>query len=522
MAASSNDNQGLKIAVACFVMLSVILAVTTYFGFSNYATSEKKLEQTNSDLSTTKNDYEKLRRLMIDIREKVGLPKAEDEDVPKQVTKNLEEMTKKVAGIAEEGRKTIDAYKGSGGNLGKLDEIRQSLDAIVAGLNAPASNSLLGSLDRLHEMLNNQTQLATALALEFHDTRRQLEAVDQVNAAQLDVEKKAVAGAKEDLNSEHGKHETERTSLMVKLDALQSDLNKLAGENTKLKNEITQREEDYRKAREDLLTQVRYFRGVVELKENVLDKKDGTISYVDYTQDRVGTDLRRSQGVREQMVFTVFDRDAKGIPSDKPKGTIELIKVGETGSIARIIETKKSTEPLRPGDQLYSPVFDANKPLQYALIGKMDVNRDGRDDREDLKRMIRAAGGIVSYDLPPPGVGVETGKLTALISWYVTDDRLAFHPSVVREAKQMAAEESTFLAKKTEAIRVARLDGIRPIPLERLLGQLGYSYGGSVPGKVEVIDRPNVNIIQNPKGRIGILPPKEGEEEKKDEEQPKS
>ena len=31
--------------------------------------------------------------------------------------------------------------------------------------------------------------------------------------------------------------------------------------------------------------------------------------------------------------------------------------------------------------------------MRIALVGKIDINRDGRDDRADLKRMIEGAGG---------------------------------------------------------------------------------------------------------------------------------
>ncbi len=43
--AASNDSQGLKIAVAVFIALSVILAVTSYFLYSNGAVAEAKLRR---------------------------------------------------------------------------------------------------------------------------------------------------------------------------------------------------------------------------------------------------------------------------------------------------------------------------------------------------------------------------------------------------------------------------------------------------------------------------------------------
>ncbi len=62
--------------------------------------------------------------------------------------------------------------------------------------------------------------------------------------------------------------------------------------------------------------------------------------------------------------------------------------------------------------------------MRFALVGKIDVNRDGRDDREELKRMIQEAGGVVDFDLPPADLGKETGTLSPRIDWYVIDDRM--------------------------------------------------------------------------------------------------
>ena len=60
---------------------------------------------------------------------------------------------------------------------------------------------------------------------------------------------------------------------------------------------------------------------------------------------------------------------------------------------------------------------------RFALIGKIDANRDGTDDRAAFKRVIEAAGGSVDYDLPAPEDGQEVGKLAPRIDWYVVDDR---------------------------------------------------------------------------------------------------
>ncbi|MDB5351703.1 MAG: hypothetical protein JWN86_2950 [Planctomycetota bacterium] len=504
--AANNDNQGLKIAVACFVMLSVVLAVTTYFGFKNYAETDAKLVTAQGEVKSEKDEQAKLQRIVNDLKDTIGVTKTEDAEASKAIKKNIDEITKKVATAADETRKAIDQYKGAGGALGNIDALKQSLDTITSGMNDPAK-TLQSTADRLQELLLNQSMIATHLGLEFHDTRKQLEAANQVNQAKLDVETKAVKDTKTDLEAEHNKHETDRISLGNKVDALQTDTNKQAQEIIRLKNQLTAMEDDFKKRTDDLLVQLRNWRDIAEKKDTVLDKKDGVVQFVDYGRGEVRTSIGRSVGAHEQMVLSVFDKNAPGLPTDKPKGTVELIQVGPNGSLARIIDTKNSINPIRSGDQLYSPTWDPGRPQQFALIGKMDVNRDGRDDREDLKRMIQASGGIVSYDLPPPGVGVESGKLTPLIAWYVVDDRDAFHPAALREGKGMGTEEQGFLDKRTTAIKTARLDGIRPLSIERLLSQLGYSYNSPIIGRAEAANRPAINDILHPKGRVATPPP---------------
>ena len=505
MAAPSNENQGLKIAVACFAMLSVILAVSTYFGFKNYSETFTKLETANSEVSSEKKEQARLTGILNEFKDAVGLTKTEQDDLPKAAKKQVEELTKRAVEVRDISAKALDEYKSAGGAQAKLEEARQSLDQIIAAVNDP-SRTVLSVSERVTELLKNQALISSILAAEFETTRSELEDTNKVNQSKLDVEVSARTTSKADLEAEIDKHEKDRQALAAKVGALQEDSNRQATEIIKYKNQIAQTQDDFNKQRDDLLTTLRDLRDRLERTENVLDQKDGTITFVEYGRGEVRTDLKRSQGAREQMVLSIFDRKSPGLPTDRPKATIELIQVDDRGSLARIIKTENSADPIRVGDQVYSAAWNPNEPAQFALIGKMDVNRDGRDDRADLKRMIEKAGGKVVYDLPPANVGRESGKLTPLIAWYVIDQREPFYPSTMRESSPVSAEEQTFMSKRTEAIKTARLDGIRPISIERLLSQLGYSYGTAVPGRVEAADREAAERLLYPKGRTGTIP----------------
>ncbi len=102
---------------------------------------------------------------------------------------------------------------------------------------------------------------------------------------------------------------------------------------------------------------------------------------------------------------------------------------------------------------------------RFALIGKIDANRDGKDDRAAFKRVIEAAGGSVDYDLPAPEVGQEVGKLSPRIDWYVVDDR-TYCPSL---SAPIDVGWHQFAKRVSERIKEARLDGIKPMPLSRLV-----------------------------------------------------
>ena len=108
---------------------------------------------------------------------------------------------------------------------------------------------------------------------------------------------------------------------------------------------------------------------------------------------------------------------------------------------------------------------------RFALVGKIDVNRDGKDDRGELKRMIEEAGGVIDFDLPPPDAGKEIGMLSPRIDWYVTDFR--------GPLREPTAPLAPLPNRMRTVLKEARLDGIRPMTIERLLADLGYSEVGT-------------------------------------------
>ena len=59
--AAANESQGLKIAVAAFITLTVILTVSSYFLYSNGASAEARREQAEEAANVKSQGGERLR-----------------------------------------------------------------------------------------------------------------------------------------------------------------------------------------------------------------------------------------------------------------------------------------------------------------------------------------------------------------------------------------------------------------------------------------------------------------------------
>jgi hypothetical protein len=234
---------------------------------------------------------------------------------------------------------------------------------------------------------------------------------------------------------------------------------------------IAQIEADGSRKQATLTTIIREMRDQLDRRGNALELPDGYVTAVDDTQSVVVLNIIRSQGACPEMRMAIYDAASLGIPNEKLKGTIMLTDVGEQSSTARLLETSSSIGPIRVGDIVYSPAWSPNTPTRFALVGKIDINRDGKDDRDELKHMIAEAGGIVDFDFPPPDVGNEIGTLSPRIDWYVTDDRPPFQDG------RPPLQQGPLPKRMSAVIKEARLDGVRPMPIERLLAFLSYGMG---------------------------------------------
>jgi hypothetical protein len=257
--------------------------------------------------------------------------------------------------------------------------------------------------------------------------------------------------------------------LALGLAALQTNSRKNA-EIADLQKRIVRQQEEFSRQRDTLAAIVAAQHDQLDSRRRPPELPGGYVIAVDDVRQEVVVNITSHQGAFPRMKMAIFDALSHHIPNENLKGTIVLTRVGEECSTAHILKTSSSLEPIRVGDMIFSPVWSPGAPTRFALIGKIDANRDGNDDHDELKRVIEEMGGVIDFDLPSPEVGKEIGVLTPRIDWYITDSRTPLPAGPLPQ-------------RISAVIKEARLDGIRPMPIERLLAFLGHGMGRPVAGR---------------------------------------
>jgi hypothetical protein len=181
----------------------------------------------------------------------------------------------------------------------------------------------------------------------------------------------------------------------------------------------------------------------------------GRITEIANGGDTVWINLGKADGLRPGVTFGVLDGDVSRVADARPKARIEVVSiVNDSEHLARckVLSDHSPTTILR-GDSIYSPAWQPGPKVQFVLVGKMDLDRDGKDDTESLKSLIEQNGGVVSKDLT-----IDT-------RWLVIGEEFKFRgadlddPTLASAAKQRAALEQQAKSLGVSRINLDKLKG---------------------------------------------------------------
>src|SRR5262245_24394376 len=134
--AASNESQGLKIAVAVFIALSVILAVTCYFLYSNYAVADARMTKANEDLNTAKKAQNLQQTQLEELRNRIGV-RAEDADAAKaEIEAHYKKVHERLENLGNQVNAAMQKAQQGGAQPQELQDLQGKVQQAIQSFRA--------------------------------------------------------------------------------------------------------------------------------------------------------------------------------------------------------------------------------------------------------------------------------------------------------------------------------------------------------------------------------------------------
>jgi len=443
MAAAPNKPGAVHYALIVFVMLSVTLGITTYMFYRQSTDqivkvldAEKKFQAANG--AQKKNDDE------LQAARAVLGPKLEQFYDPNNAQNQATVLAVVKAELENQGKD----LKGEN-VVDTLRKMREGYDALAA---------------------DRDSKVAKLANLE-----KELLALKGLYQQQVDNH---AAQAK---SSERGKQET-IGSAEEKLNAKIQENGRLKSEINVVRDELAEEKEGREKERKTLTAQIGqlqqridiYAEKVANMEKLSFEEADGVIRRVEHASRTVWINLGESDFLKTRMTFSVYGKDNQGVGrgAEDIKGKIEVTRIiGPHMAEARIID-EDLYRPMVSDDMIYTPIWTPGLVEKISIIGPIDLDQDGRSDREQFHQMMALAGCEIDNEVDDDGNRTPPdGKITVQTRFLVRGDIPDPTDAVNDDERARIARINGHL---TEMRDEARANGVRVIKLNDFLAYIGY------------------------------------------------
>ena len=402
-------------------------------------------------------------------------------------TTNARQILERILGVgAPLSESEFNQLKSTSTDDQKLNETikvyEKNMGLFGPGASDPSYTKLVATL--MQELRSRNTQVDAAGKREIEMKNNYEDTIARETKAR-DAEKQKAQDLANQL-------EKELTKYTEKVDQQQQEIKKIESDkqivvldlNKKLKDALANLDKS-RLDKAELTKRIDGLRRLLdEIKGEDFQYVQGKITQVTDGGDTVYINLGKADRLRPGVTFGVLDADITSVTKSKPKAKIEVVEVlYEHLSRCKVLSDRAPTVIL-VGDSIYSPGWQPGKDVKFALIGKMDIDGDTRDDTAMLKQIITQNGGIVAAELSPSGT--MTGKLTEDISYLVIGEEFRVL------GKELDPSSAAAAKKRAEIELEAKSLGIAKITVDKLLNWLRSSstnevvpLGNALRGKLQ-------------------------------------
>lgn len=438
---AKSEHQGLQISLILFVMITVVLAITTFVYYKQSEESAKVAEDAKKKMeaaTTRANDYQARVDYVLHILGQVPRPDSEVE-----ILKQAFSADPQMSGVVSEFDKFILTV-GSG-----LPKDKQNYSG--------ATPAVLTALRNSYTTLIQQTNEATQKS-------KDLETVRADEAKRTEVAVKGQQDAVQRAEQEKTTYLTDRKGLE---DSQKAQLATFTSEIAKQQKEVASAKDNAASLTKEVAKRESTIKDQAKTIENLRDEPfevpDGQVTWVNQSAKTVWVNLGLADGLRRQTMFSVFDQGDNGVTRAERKASVEVTRVLDQHLCEARIVSDTAANPILPGDQVFSPAWRPGKRVRFALAGLLDIDGDGRSDRNIVRSLLVAGGGAIDEEMYDDGEINKIGEgMTSGTRYLVLGER----PDDRTEAKIL--ESYSTMQKRAEEL------GVEVINIDKLLDWVGY------------------------------------------------
>lgn len=409
---NSRENQGLQIATIVFLILTIVMSITTFMFFKQWKEADRQLK----DAVQTASKAEASLREIAD--EQITLMKWIAGEDP-----SLADRTKNHKALMNEWSENF--HRDMAASAQTFPAEKQNYRLALAEW-----AGLLDVKQAERDLADEARKLAEAAAVE---KEQEMTVALAKKAAEIQKVKEELLAAKAEFNKALAGYKTIQVALTKEKEAKDAQIVEIkeaariaAESSTKQLLEVTLG----RNALRDEL---------IKLTTQNFEVADGQVAHVNQQSHTVWINLGNADALQRQVNFSVYAGDPQVKTDLHLKGKIEVVQLlGDHLAEARILQDDLSN-PVQPGDKIFSPLWHFGRRERFAIAGVIDVNGDGISDLDFVRNLIAHAGGTVDSYLDAAGKphGVVSQETRYLIRGAPPVNGLGEYKNMLTAAKDL-------------------------------------------------------------------------------------
>lgn len=349
-----------------------------------------------------------------------------------------------------------------------------AMNADIDAAGDPAVKSYRALLLKLQEELN---AAKTTVAIKDNEIAQLNDTIAKLNPqynTKVAQEEAAKAEVEKNLTTVTASKAEERAQKDKEIDDQRTALKNLQEEYAKLEDEFKKSTESSDKTVKGLRDSIRRLnKRLEEITKEDFDAPLGKIVSIDNDAHQVTIDLGSTDKLKALITFSVYSKPDAGTAggSEDIKGSIKVTKIlGPHLALCAITTEVLKSNPISPGDPIFTPVWAPGQTEKFAFVGRFDLDGDNKHDQDLLLELLQTNGAALGAFVDQKGER-HNGRVDFNTKYLVIGDI----PDITQigDAEERRAVEE--ISKHRDKMKLeAEENGVKLIRLADFLRKTGY------------------------------------------------